>query len=64
MSAEDLHAMGAHFVQVLCMMKHNGALEKAQAGFVALSERCVFSCCKVYGAAGCVAGVARPNTGM
>ena len=31
--------MGAHFLQVLLAMKHNGAIDKTRAGFIALCDR-------------------------
>lgn len=33
--------MGDHFVTTLCLMKHNGAIDKTQSGFTALCERWV-----------------------
>jgi hypothetical protein len=34
-----LEAMGEHFLQVLLAMKHNGAIDKTRAGFIALCDR-------------------------
>jgi hypothetical protein len=31
--------MGEHFLQVLLAMKHNGAIDKTRAGFIALCDR-------------------------
>ena len=35
----QLRQIGDHFVTVLLGMKHNGAIDKTQLGFVALCER-------------------------
>lgn len=39
LNAEQLEAMGAHFLQVLLAMKHNGAIDKTRTGFIALCDR-------------------------
>ena len=39
LSAEDLVGAGELFVDLLCKMKHNGAVEKCIEGFHALVER-------------------------
>ncbi|KAG0575047.1 hypothetical protein KC19_VG313400 [Ceratodon purpureus] len=39
LNAELLEAMGAHFLQVLLAMKHNGAIDKTRTGFIALCDR-------------------------
>lgn len=39
LNTEQLEAMGEHFLQVLLAMKHNGAIDKTRAGFIALCDR-------------------------
>jgi hypothetical protein len=39
LDSEQLRQIGDHFVTVLLGMKHNGAIDKTQLGFVALCER-------------------------
>lgn len=39
LDSEQLRHIGDHFVTVLLGMKHNGAIDKTQLGFVALCER-------------------------
>ena len=36
---QQLADMGQRFVEVLTTMKHNGAIDKTQAGFTALVQR-------------------------
>ncbi len=38
--AVQLGGMGERLIHCMGVIKHNGAVEKAQAGFIALSERC------------------------
>jgi hypothetical protein len=38
LSGEQLSAMAAHFIRLLCELKHSGAIDKAQQGFAALCE--------------------------
>lgn len=39
LNTEQLEAMGEYFLQVLLAMKHNGAIDKTRAGFIALCDR-------------------------
>ncbi|GAB4815827.1 hypothetical protein N2152v2_002873 [Parachlorella kessleri] len=39
LSVGQVKAVGDHFVDTLCHMKHNGAIDKTQAGFLAVCER-------------------------
>jgi len=39
MEPEQLAEMGTHFLHILTTMKHNGAIDKTQAGFTALVQR-------------------------
>lgn len=39
----QLELIGGHFLQVLLSMKHNGAIDKTRAGFVALCNRLLCS---------------------
>ena len=39
----QLELIGGHFLQVLLSMKHNGAIDKTRAGFIALCNRLLCS---------------------
>ncbi|KAK9830510.1 hypothetical protein WJX72_012147 [[Myrmecia] bisecta] len=39
LSAEQLQHIGASFITILTSMKHNGAVDKTQAGFIAMVEK-------------------------
>ena len=39
LSPDQVKGMGDDLVDALCLMKHNGAVEKTQAGFEALCAR-------------------------
>ena len=39
LSTEQLSRMAAHFTHQLCVLRHNGVIDKTQQGFTALCER-------------------------
>ncbi len=42
--AQQLAGMGERLMHFMGVIKHNGAVEKAQAGFIALSDRHAICC--------------------